>query len=99
MGKTVYVGNMSHESTDDKLRELFTPHGEVVEAKVVTDRQTGRSRGFGFVLYNTEEEAQKALSMDGEEMDGRRIRVEIARDRDDRRGGGGGGGGGGRRYR
>jgi RNA recognition motif-containing protein len=97
MSTKLFVGGLPWAVTSDQLKDHFAPHGEVVEAKVVTDRQTGRSRGFGFVLYNTEEEAQKALSMDGEEMDGRRIRVEIARDRDDRRGGGGGGGG--RRYR
>jgi RNA recognition motif-containing protein len=90
MSSKLFVGGLPWAVTSEQLREHFAVHGDVVEAKVVTDRQTGRSRGFGFVVYNTEEEAQKALALDGAEIEGRRIRVELARDKDQRGGGGGG---------
>jgi RNA recognition motif-containing protein len=99
MGNRLYVGNLSFQTTEDGLHQVFEQAGEVVEAKIVTDRATGRSRGFGFVTMGTAEAAQKAISeFDGAEVDGRTLRVNEAEDRPDRGGGGGGGrgfGGGG----
>jgi RNA recognition motif-containing protein len=105
MSKNLYVGNLSYDTTSDDLRDAFAQYGSVTSAQVVTDRDTGRSRGFGFVeMANGAPEAIKAL--DGSELEGRTITVNEARPREDRRGGGGGGGkrgggggyGGGRRY-
>lgn len=82
MGKTAYVGNMSHEITDEKLRELFAAHGEVIEVRVVTDQYTGRRRGFAFVDMATEEAARTAISeLDGQTVDGRQLKVAEARPR------------------
>jgi RNA recognition motif-containing protein len=93
MGNRLYVGNLSFQTTEDGLHQVFEQAGEVVEAKIVTDRATGRSRGFGFVTMGTAEAAQKAISeFDGAEVDGRTLRVNEAEDRPDRGGGGGGGG-------
>lgn len=87
MGTRLFVGGLSFNTDDAGLREAFEPHGEVVEAKVILDRETGRSRGFGFVNFSTEESAQAAVrSMDGVNLDGRTIRVNEAQER----GGGGG---------
>jgi RNA recognition motif-containing protein len=100
MSKKLFVGSLSWNTNDDGLYEAFAPFGEVVEAKVITDRNTGRSRGFGFVTYNADEDADKAVSaLNGTELDGRTIRVDVAQERS--RGGGGGGRdsyGGGRRW-
>lgn len=100
----LYVGNLSFNSTDDTLRSAFAGFGEVTDAKVITDRETGRSRGFGFVTMGTPQEAQKAIEgMNGANLDGRALRVNEAEERAPRGGGGGGGprggGGGGRRER
>jgi cold-inducible RNA-binding protein len=93
----LFVGGLSWDTSDDGLRAAFEEFGGVVEAKVITDRDTGRSRGFGFVTMDNGDSAQKAKeSMDGATLDGRAIRVDEANDRG--RGGGGGGGGGGGRY-
>ena len=82
MGKTVYVGNASHHLTDERLAELFAAHGEVVEVRVVTDHYTGQPRGFVFVDMATEEAAQAAISeLDGQQVDGRQLRVAEARPR------------------
>jgi RNA recognition motif-containing protein len=86
MSSKLFVGGLPWAVTSDQLRDHFAAHGDVVEAKVVTDRQTGRSRGFGFVTYGSEEEAQNALALDGQEFEGRRLRVELARDRERGRG-------------
>ena len=92
MGKKLFIGGLSWGTTDDSLREAFERFGEVVEAKVITDRETGRSRGFGFVTFVEDAPGTEAQSeMDGAELDGRTIRVNEAHDR--RVGGGGGGGG------
>lgn len=89
MGKRLYVGNLSYHTTEDGLRTAFTGS---VSARVITDRESGRSRGFGFVEYGTEEEAMRAIEVwDGQELDGRNIRVNEAEDKPPRRGGGGGG--------
>lgn len=95
MGNKLFVGGLSWDTDDAGLRAAFERFGAVVEAKVITDRDTGRSRGFGFVTFDSPANAQSAMSeMDGAELDGRNLRVNEAEDK--RRGGGGGGGGGGR---
>ena len=93
MSKRLFIGGLAWATTTEDLQEAFTPFGEVVDAKVVSDRETGRSRGFGFVTFSTDEAAAAARdSMDGASLGGRTIRVDLARER---QGGGGGGGGGG----
>ena len=93
MSKRLFCGGLAWATTSDDLRDAFAPFGEVTDAKVVTDRDTGRSRGFGFVAFTTEEAAASAReSMDGATLGGRTIRVDLAHER---QGGGGGGGGGG----
>lgn len=100
MSKKLFVGGLSWDTTDDSLRVAFEEFGPVTDAKVITDRDTGRSRGFGFVTFSESGDAEAAMSaMDGTELDGRRIRVNEAENRNDRRGGGGGGGGRGGRGR
>ena len=97
MSKKLFVGGLSWDTTDDGLREAFSRFGSVVEAKVVTDRETGRSRGFGFVGYQDPADGATAQqAMDGASLDGRSIRVNAAEDKPGgARGGGGGGGRGG----
>jgi RNA recognition motif-containing protein len=90
MSNKIFVGGLPWSTDSDQLKEAFVEYGEVVEAKVVTDRDTGRSRGFGFVTFSGPEEAKKSLEKDGTELGGRKIRVDLAHDN---RGGGGGGGG------
>jgi RNA recognition motif-containing protein len=100
----IYVGNLSYDTNDDSLRQAFESFGEVASATVVMDKYSGRSRGFGFVEMPTKSEAIAAISgLNETDLDGRTIKVNEARPREDRRGGGGGGrrsdrrGGGGRR--
>jgi heterogeneous nuclear ribonucleoprotein A1/A3 len=96
MSKKLFVGGLSWNTDDASLRAAFEPFGQIVEAKVIQDRDTGRSRGFGFVTFTDDDAANKAIEeMEGTELDGRTIRVNEANDRP-RRGGGGGGGGGSR---
>src|ERR687889_2103626 len=104
MGSKLYVGNLSYNSTSSDLEQLFGQHGTVQSAEVIQDRDTGRSKGFGFVQMGSDQEAQAAISaLNGQEVDGRALTVNEAKPREDRpRGGGGGGGdrgggGGGRR--
>jgi len=95
MSKKLFVGGLSWNTTDDGLREAFSRFGSVVEAKVVTDRETGRSRGFGFVGYQDPADGATAQqAMDGASLDGRSIRVNAAEDKPEGSRGGGGGGGG-----
>ncbi len=92
MSKKLFVGSLSWDTNDDGLREAFSQFGEITEAKVINDRDSGRSRRFGFVTFADDEAADKAIAaMNGFELDGRPIRVDVAQDR--RAGGGGGGGG------
>ncbi len=92
----IYVGNLSYEFTDEDLLTAFTDYGQVASARVITDRYSGRSRGFGFVEMLDDSEAQTAIAeMNGKELKGRTLTVNEARPRGD--GGGGGGGGGARR--
>ena len=92
MSKKLFVGGISWNTGDAELKQAFEQFGEILEATVVTDRQTGRSRGFGFVTFVDDDNALKAVSeLDGTELDGRNIRVNEAHDKP--QGGGGGGGG------
>ncbi len=79
--KKVFVGSLAWATTDDSLADFFSQCGDVVEAKVITDRETGRSRGFGFVTFDSEDSSQKAVNLSGEELDGRSIHVDYAKDR------------------
>ena len=90
MGKKLYVGNLSFNVDSNQLEDWFTAHGTVDSAQVIMDRDTGRSKGFGFVEMSSEEEAQAAISdLDGKELEGRNLRVDEARPRENRSGGGG----------
>ncbi len=99
MGRKLYIGNLSYTTTDESLAEAFKQFGNVESAKIIMDRESGRSKGFGFVEMSTDDEAQKAVSqMDGQSVDGRNLKVSEARPQEGGpRGGGGGGhsGGGG----
>ncbi len=107
MSNKIYVGGLPYSTTDGSLQELFSAHGTVESARVITDKFTGQSRGFGFVEMGSNGEAQKAIeALNGTEVDGRTLTVNEARPQekrsgfgDDRRGGGGDGGRGGRRNR
>jgi RNA recognition motif-containing protein len=84
MGKKLFVGNLSWDTTDKTLKEFFEQIGEVVEANVVLDRLNHRSRGFGFVTMSSEEDAKKAMEeLDGQSLDGREIRVDEAKPKND----------------
>ena len=109
MGKKLYVGNLTYGVTDSDLQRMFEAHGTVQSAQVIMDRDTGRSKGFGFVEMKTEQEAQAAITaLNGKDADGRALKVNEAKPRTEGgRGGGGRGGfggrsggygGGGRRY-
>lgn len=89
----IYVGNLSFNTTEDSLREVFGQFGEVSSARIISDRETGRSRGFGFVEMPSDEEGQAAISaLNNTDLDGRTLTVNEARPREDNRRGGGGGG-------
>src|SRR5437016_3854384 len=93
MSAKLFVGNLSFNITENDLQDAFAAHGTVVEANLMMDRATGRPRGFGFITMSTPEEAQKAIdAMNGKELDGRALTVNLARPREERSGGGGGGG-------
>ncbi|MCV2423907.1 RNA-binding protein, partial [Paucibacter sp. DJ4R-1] len=82
MSAKIYVGNLSWNTNDDTLRDAFSQYGQVLDSIVMRDRETGRSRGFGFVTYSNEAEAQNAMnSMNEHELDGRRIKVNSANQR------------------
>jgi len=108
VGKKLYVGNLTYQVTESNLEELFAQFGTVQSAQVIQDRETGRSKGFGFVEMDTDAQAQAAIQgLNEQEHDGRRLTVNEAKPREDRGGGrggygggggGGGYGGGGRRY-
>jgi RNA recognition motif-containing protein len=97
MNTKLYVGNLSFDTTENDLQDLFQQHGPVSEVNLITDRMTGRSRGFAFVTMGTPEAAQAAITaLSGKDIQGRALTVNEARPREEH-GGGGGGGGGGRR--
>ena len=94
MGSKLYVGNLSYEVTSADLNTMFAPHGTVNSAEIIQDRDTGRSKGFGFVQMGTDKEAQAAISaLNGQQQDGRALTVNEAKPREDRPRSGGGGGG------
>lgn len=98
MGNKLYVGNLAYSVRDDSLLQAFSQFGHVASAKVMMDRETGRSKGFGFVEMGSDAEAQAAINgMNGQALEGRAVVVNEARPREDRPGGFGGGGGGGGR--
>ena len=100
MGTKLYVGSLPYSTNEQELNQLFSQYGTVQSAKVITDRYTGQSRGFGFVEMSTGEEAQKAIAaLNGSNMGGRTLVVNEARPQEKRPYGGGGGGGGGDRDR
>src|SRR5882724_6188721 len=104
MGRKLYVGNLTYGVTDSALQQMFEPHGSVQSAQVIMDRDTGRSKGFGFVEMGSDQEAQAAIAaLNGKEVDGRALTVNEAKPKTEGggrggfgggRGGGGGGGGG-----
>ena len=107
MGSKLYVGNLSYNTTSSELEQMCSSHGTVQSAEIISDRDTGRSKGFGFVQMGSDAEAQAAIAaLNGQEVDGRALTVNEAKPREDRPrksggggggyGGGGGGGGGGR---
>ena len=92
MSNKLFVGNLSFETTENDLQDAFAAHGTVVEANLMTDRVTGRPRGFGFITMSTPEEAQKAISaLNGSQLGGRALTVNVAKPREERPAGGGGG--------
>ena len=106
MNNKLFVGNISFDTTENDLQDAFAAFGTVTEANLMMDRMSNRPRGFGFVTMSSEEEAQKAIEgMNGKDLDGRALTVNVARPREERSGGGGGGrrdyggGGGGGRNR
>lgn len=99
MAKRLYVGNLAYGVRDENLQELFSQFGTVRSAQVISDRETGRSKGFGFVEMDNDQEAQAAIDgLNGKPHEGRPLTVNEARPREDRGGRGGGFGGGGRRF-
>jgi len=91
--KNIFVGNLSFGATEDSLRSLFEAYGTVDRVSIVTDRETGRSRGFGFVEMSNDEEGDRAIAaVNGKDLDGRTMNVNEARPKTERSGGGGGGG-------
>ena len=98
MGKKLYVGNLSYNVDSSELEQLFGAHGQVLSAQVINDRETGRSKGFGFVEMADANEAEAAITaLNGQQHNGRALTVNVARPKEDRGGGGGYGGGGGGR--
>lgn len=96
MSKKIFVGSLSFDMSDIELEDLFKQYGEVTSAKIIVDRDSGRSRGFGFVEMSSDGSADSAIeALNGSEVKGRTINVSVAREKTDRGGFGGGGGGGG----
>lgn len=93
----LYVGNLSFNATEESVRALFAPHGTVEKLSLITDRDTGRPRGFGFIEMASADAARAMQALNGNEFEGRALKISEAQDKE-RSGGGGGGGGGARRY-
>jgi RNA recognition motif-containing protein len=83
----IYVGNLSYNTGEDELRDYFAQYGEIVDLKLISDYQTGRSKGFGFITFASDEEGEKALEANGVELDGRKLNVNTAKDNNRRSGG------------
>jgi cold-inducible RNA-binding protein len=99
MNNKLFVGNLSFDTTESELKTAFGAHGSVTEINLMMDRATNRPRGFGFVTMSTTEEAQKAMqALNGKQIGGRALTVNVAKPREERAPGGGGGGGGRNRY-
>lgn len=99
MGSKIYVGGLPYSTTEQQLSDLFAVHGSVASSRIITDKFTGQSRGFGFVEMSSDSEAQAAVAaLNGTELGGRTLTVNEARPQEPRTGGGGGGGRGGDRY-
>jgi RNA recognition motif-containing protein len=97
MGKKLYVGNLSYDVDSSALGAMFTAHGTVQSSQIITDRDTGQSKGFGFVEMGSDKEAQDAIAaLNGQDHGGRAMTVNEAKPKENRTGGGGGGGGGSR---
>ena len=97
--KNIFVGNLSFGATEDSVRSLFETHGAVGRVNIVTDRDTGQPRGFGFVEMSNDGEGDKAIAaLNGQDLDGRALNVNEARPKTERSGSGGGGGGGRKRW-
>ncbi len=95
MGRKLYVGNLNYQTDSSELQELFSQFGNVESAEIIADRETGRSKGFGFVQFSTDDEAAAAIEgMNGKEIGGRALTVNEAKPKENRGGGGGGGRGG-----
>lgn len=93
MSNKLFVGNLSFNTTENDLQDAFAAHGNVVETNLMMDKMSGRPRGFAFVTMSSAEEAQKAIdALNGAQLDGRALTVNVARPREERSGGGGGGG-------
>jgi RNA recognition motif-containing protein len=91
MSNKLFVGNLSFNTTENDLQAAFAAHGTVTETNLMMDRETGRARGFGFITMSSTDEAQKAIAaMNGKEIDGRALTVNVAKPREERTGGGGG---------
>jgi len=90
----LYVGNFPYTVDEEQLRELFSPYGEIEDLALIKDRDTGRPKGFGFITFASQQSAEKALELDGKDMGGRPLKVNMATEKPARGGGGGGGGGG-----
>jgi len=100
MSNKLFVGNLSFNTTENDLNDAFAEFGSVTEVNLLMDRMTGRPRGFGFVTMGSSEDAQKAIEgLNGKDLDGRALTVNVAKPREERPSGGGGGGGGGGRGR
>jgi len=93
----LYVGNLPFTATEDSVRALFAPHGTVEKVALITDRDTGRPRGFGFIEMSNADASKAMQALNGQDFDGRALKINEAHDRDRAGGGGGGGGGGGNR--
>ncbi|OHD12824.1 MAG: hypothetical protein A2Y34_01660 [Spirochaetes bacterium GWC1_27_15] len=91
MSTSIYVGNLPYSLTEDSLKEIFSPYGSVLSTRIITDKMTGKSKGFGFVEMSSNEEAEAAIKeLDNGEIEGRNIRVNLAKPKEDKPRGGGG---------